>query len=138
MISIRPYNTEDYLAVKENLKEAEMFVPDVDTAENFHQKSLRDPESILIAEDNGEVVGNLFFMEDGWRVYLFSFAVKMKFRNQGVGKKILERAENILKNRGYTSLACFISDEKAFNAFYSKLGYKKEHVSPLRVIYKDL
>jgi hypothetical protein len=40
--------------------------PEIDAEKNLNEKITRNPGSSLVAELNGEAVGNVLIMEDGW------------------------------------------------------------------------
>lgn len=53
----------------------------------------RDPEALLVAVDNGRIVGTLIAGWDGWRAHLYRFAVDPARRRQGIGRRLLDAAE---------------------------------------------
>ncbi|WP_326776883.1 GNAT family N-acetyltransferase [Streptomyces sp. NBC_01445] len=53
----------------------------------------RDPESLLLAERDGELVGTVIAGFDGWRCHLYRLAVQPDARRQGVGSALLAAAE---------------------------------------------
>lgn len=62
--------------------------------------------------------------QDEYHVSMLS--VDSKFQRRGVGKVLLEAAENIAKQKGYHKISLTVNqyNEKA-NALYQKLGYEK-------------
>ena len=75
MVEIRYYRDEDYEQVRSLLDSCGLFTRNPDTQEELGEKIRRDPESIIVAEDSGRIVGNVYLMEDGWNAFLFRFAV---------------------------------------------------------------
>ncbi|MEV5610074.1 GNAT family N-acetyltransferase [Streptomyces sp. NPDC052225] len=53
----------------------------------------RDPESLLLAERGGELVGTVIAGFDGWRCHLYRLAVHPEARRQGIGSALLAAAE---------------------------------------------
>ncbi|GIH78514.1 GNAT family N-acetyltransferase [Planobispora longispora] len=53
----------------------------------------RDSEAVLIAEDDGEMVGTLIAGWDGWRAHLYRLAVDPARRRQGIGSMLILAAE---------------------------------------------
>lgn len=51
-----------------------------------------DPDAILLAELDGELVGTLIVGWDGWRCHLYRLAVVEAVRRHGVGTALLQRA----------------------------------------------
>ena len=124
MNKIREYTESDYSQVKEILSEAEMFDPVWDRKENLQKMIHRDPECILVAEMNGNVVGNIYFFDNGWEASIYRLAVKKEFQNKGIGAQLLQEVEKRLKKRGIREIMGFFkSDNHKLEKYYTKQGY---------------
>ncbi|MCX4231861.1 GNAT family N-acetyltransferase [Streptomyces ortus] len=53
----------------------------------------RDPEALILAERDGELVGTVIAGFDGWRCHLYRLAVAPARRRQGIGAALLAAAE---------------------------------------------
>ncbi|MDC0771953.1 GNAT family N-acetyltransferase [Streptomyces sp. HD] len=53
----------------------------------------RDPESLILAELDGELVGTVIAGFDGWRCHLYRLAVHPERRRRGIGSALLTAAE---------------------------------------------
>ncbi|MEV7197611.1 GNAT family N-acetyltransferase [Streptomyces sp. NPDC093510] len=53
----------------------------------------RDPEALVLAERDGELVGTVIAGFDGWRCHLYRLAVHPGHRRRGVGSALLAAAE---------------------------------------------
>jgi predicted N-acetyltransferase YhbS len=62
-IKIRPYTPDDYMSVRRNMEEGGLYYPEIDSEQKLNEKIKRNPGSIIVAELNGEAVGNVLIME---------------------------------------------------------------------------
>ncbi len=135
-IKIRPYILLDYPSVKQNLIEGNLFYENMDAEERLAEKIQRSPDSILVAVLDGRVVGNVLIIEDGWGPFLFRLAVSQSFREKGIGTKLLEEAENKLKDKGYKEVHILVGEnESELQEYYAKRGYKEGNL--YRWMYKE-
>lgn len=119
---IKSYKPADYEQLKQLLVTCELFDKSYDTKEKLKNKK---PEgSIIVAEDNGKIVGCIFFTWDGWDSSLYRLAVHPDYRKHGLGTKLLEEAENRLKHLGadVASLRVHVNNKEA-KEFFRKRGY---------------
>ncbi|MFJ6795476.1 GNAT family N-acetyltransferase [Streptomyces sp. NPDC091268] len=63
---------------------------DLDGVERLHA---RDPQALLLARRDGELVGTVVAGFDGWRCHLYRLAVHPRCRRQGIGSALLAAAE---------------------------------------------
>jgi ribosomal protein S18 acetylase RimI-like enzyme len=120
-ILIRPYKSSDYSKVKETLEQSDLFDPVWESEQNIKGKIKRDPESILVAEAEKQVIGCVFIVEDGWNAFLWRLCVQADFRNKGIGVKLIQQAEKIIANRGLKEVSLFIdSKNKPLKNWYKK------------------
>jgi len=124
MVNIRSYKDKDYNAVKDNLKEANLFFLPWDKRNNLKSKIYKNPNSILVAEIENKVVGNVFIIEDGWSAFIFHLCVNKKNRNNQIGMELLKHAEKILKKRKVKQISTYVRGNKKAQNFYKKEGYK--------------
>ncbi|MFD6940737.1 GNAT family N-acetyltransferase [Streptomyces goshikiensis] len=53
---------------------------------------VRDPEALLVAEQDGAIVGTVIAGHDGWRCHLYRLAVAPDQRRQGIAAALLDAA----------------------------------------------
>ncbi|GGN51945.1 N-acetyltransferase [Streptomyces albiflavescens] len=53
----------------------------------------RDPEALILAEQDGELAGTVIAGFDGWRCHLYRLAVHPQRRRLGIGSALLAAAE---------------------------------------------
>ena len=137
MLDIEFYKTRDYEAVKTVLQEAKLFDETWEAEENLKRKIERDPESILVAKESEHVVGCVFIVEDGWNAFIWRLCVAEKHRKKGVGKALMEKAEEIVKARGIKECSLFVDNKNdMLKEWYIKQNYKK--TSDWTFMYKKL
>jgi ribosomal protein S18 acetylase RimI-like enzyme len=62
----------------------------------------RDPDAVIVAEDDGELVGSVIAGWDGWRCHLYRLAVHPAWRRRGVAAALLRSAEERFSALGGT------------------------------------
>jgi ribosomal protein S18 acetylase RimI-like enzyme len=60
----------------------------------------RDPGALLVAESSGRIVGTVIAAWDGWRGSVYRIAVAPAYRREGLGRRLLDEAENRLRRVG--------------------------------------
>lgn len=125
-ISIRAYKPQDYSVVEKNLKNEQMFAEAWDSEENLNDMIEKNPESILVAEVEGRIVGQILMVPYGGHVaFLFRLTVDQNYREKGVGSTLLESAEKLLKKKGLKEIALFVNDDKEnLKEYYKKRDYQ--------------
>ncbi|MGD3110995.1 GNAT family N-acetyltransferase [Streptomyces sp. YGL11-2] len=87
----------------------------------------RDPESLLLAEDGGELVGTVIAGFDGWRASLYRLAVLPSHRRRGVSKALLEAAEErFVKLGGRRGDAMVLEANEVAHHAWAAAGYERE------------
>ena len=90
----------------------------------------RDREGIFVAEIDGKPAGfvacdatwHSFFDEDVGEIH--EIVVAREYRGKGIGKRLMEAAENYLKSRGHKKIELWVGERNyAAKKFYEKLGY---------------
>jgi ribosomal protein S18 acetylase RimI-like enzyme len=64
-----------------------------DSADSVRRLLERDPQALLLAIEDGGIVGSLIAGWDGWRCHLYRFAVHPDHRRRGIGRALLAAAE---------------------------------------------
>lgn len=138
-VKIRFYKPSDYSDVKQDLEEGGIFAPVWESEKNLASIIKKDPKSILIAEADGKAIGSLITLPYGSiTAYIFGLAVRRVYKNQGIGTKLLKKAEDMLKKKGVKQIALFVdmNDADLLN-YYSKRGYGKAR-KKYAVMWKEL
>lgn len=81
------------------------------------------PESVhVLAKKDNRIIGGVFGATNWSWLYIKLLAIDPEFRNQGIGKSLMEQIERLAANRGCTGVHV---DTFSFQAlpFYERCGY---------------
>ncbi len=136
---IRPYQNYDRDAVvalwNEVLPDS---APHNDPATSIRLKLEVDRDLLLVAHEAGEIVGTAMGGYDGHRGWIYSVAVKGKYRRCGFGRSLLAQIEAALVKRGCLKVNLQV---RASNAevieFYRAIGYSiEDRISMGKCLYR--
>ena len=65
-IQIRNYKEAEFPQFEQLLKNIGIYYEPLDTRDILKKKIEHDPEAILVAEENGRLVGTVFILYDPW------------------------------------------------------------------------
>ena len=84
-----------------------------------------DPGSLLVADDDGELVGTVIAAWDGWRGNMYRLAVVPQRRREGIARRLVEAGESRLRELGAGRISALVwrDDEPAF-ALWEAAGYE--------------
>jgi ribosomal protein S18 acetylase RimI-like enzyme len=79
----------------------------------------------IIGQAFVQLISSRLELADGhMRAYIYSVRVRLPYRNSGVGKKIMDTAEEDLRQRGFSYVTLNVSKENLdAQRFYERLGY---------------
>lgn len=127
-MQIREMDLEDYNNVYELwMSCVGMGLNDVDDSKEGIKRFLdRNPETCLVAEKQGKIIGVIMAGHDGRRGYIYHTAVHPMHRNKKVATKLVQMALKRLKENGISKVALvvFARNEEG-NAFWEKQGFTK-------------
>lgn len=87
----------------------------------------RDPEALLVAELDGEVVGTLIAGWDGWRAHLYRLAVHPGHRRKGIGGRLIAAAEARFATFGaFRADAMVLDDNTLAHHAWDAAGYARQ------------
>ncbi|MFD5847481.1 GNAT family N-acetyltransferase [Streptomyces chartreusis] len=92
-LRIRAATADDLDAVLAFWKTAAEGTSISDDRDGVERLVARDPEALILADLDGELVGTVIAGFDGWRCHLYRLAVHPGRRRRGIGAALLEAAE---------------------------------------------
>ena len=96
-----------------------------DSREGIARFIARNPRTSFVATENGfDVIGAIMCSHDGRRGYIYHTCVRTDRQGEGIGRALVEAAQDTLKAEGIhkVALVVFGRNEKG-NAFWEKLGF---------------
>ena len=127
-LQIRPYQTTDQSAVIALWRL--VFpnpAPHNDPLLDIQRKLTVQPECLLVADQDGSIVGTIMAGFDGHRGWVYYVAVHPEQRRQGIGQKLMSTAEQALERLGCNKINLQVrADNVSVLAFYRSLGYAVE------------
>lgn len=125
-MTIRTMNIEDYEKVYDlwiHTKGMGLNTTD-DSREGIDKYLQRNPNTCFVAEDNGEIIGVIMSGHDGRRAFIHHTTVKTKYREKGIGKKLVDSALTALEAEGIHKVALVAFEKNTLgNIFWEKVGF---------------
>jgi ribosomal protein S18 acetylase RimI-like enzyme len=142
-IHIRPFQAADEVAVIQLWKDCGLVVAQNDPAADIARKLRVNPEWFLVGEAEGRIVGSCMAGYEGHRGWINYLAVHPEQRRRGLGRKLMEHAEELLRAAGCPKINLQVrKTNAAVIAFYEaqgfgvdevvSLGKRLQHDSPLQ------
>ncbi|GAA2401576.1 N-acetyltransferase [Catellatospora methionotrophica] len=98
-----------------------------DSAQAVAALLARDPDALLLAVDGDEIVGSLIAGWDGWRCHLYRYAVHPERRRQGIGRALLDAAEQRFAALGGRRADAMVLDDNDLAATaWTAAGYARQ------------
>lgn len=97
-----------------------------DPSKDFHFARAKEGSDILVGLDADEtLVGSVMVGHDGHRGWIYYVASDPKHRNQGIGRQMVEAAEQWLKNKGVVKVMLLVRETNTQVVdFYEHLGFE--------------
>jgi ribosomal protein S18 acetylase RimI-like enzyme len=95
-----------------------------DTPEALERLLAHDPEALLVAEDEGRIVGVLICGWDGWRGSMYRLGVLPEHRRRGIGRALVEAGHARLRALGAVRAGLQIAaGEEAAEELWTEAGW---------------
>ncbi len=107
-----------------------------DSVEDFEKFLGRNADYCFSAFEDGRLVGSVMAGTDGRRGYIYHLAVDESLQGKGTGGKLMDAAENALRDAGIEKAHLFIYTDNTAIEFYKKAGWHRR--SDIAVMSKVL
>jgi ribosomal protein S18 acetylase RimI-like enzyme len=107
-----------------------------DSMEDFEKFLSMNADYCFSAFENGLLTGSVMAGSDGRRGYIYHLAVDESLQGKGTGRKLMDAAENALRDAGIEKTHLFIYTDNPAIEFYEKTGWHRR--SDIAVMSKVL
>jgi len=122
---IKQLNNNLYQKVSELWVETGISNPERKDSLEIVQQNLENTGTVIIAEEDENLIGVVWVTHDFRRLYIHHMAVKPNKQNQGIGTKLMEECVTIAKEFGYQPKLEVSIDNPAARHLYEKFGFKE-------------
>ena len=128
-LAIRPYAEADEAAVIALWHACGLVVPWNDPARDIAAKLRVQRHLFLVGTVAEQLVGSVMAGFEGHRGWINYLAVEPAWRRHGFGRRLMARAEELLRQEGCPKVNLLVRQTNAeVIAFYERLGFKVEPV----------
>jgi ribosomal protein S18 acetylase RimI-like enzyme len=128
-MDIRPFRPDDEEAVIALWRRCGLVRPSNDPRKDIARKQRVQPELFLVGTLEGVVVAAVMAGYDGHRGWLNYLAVAPEHERRGLGRAIVEAAEDRLRHLGCPKVNLQVRRSNvAVATFYTRLGYSEDDV----------
>jgi ribosomal protein S18 acetylase RimI-like enzyme len=122
---IRSFRLGDYAAIMRIWQETGLDGKETESLDALAKQLSWDSELVMVAEQEGKVVGVVVGTIDGTRAYFYRLAVLPEHQGSGIGRKLVEALENRFRQRGVNRVLIMVNqDNTEVLPFYHSLGYE--------------
>lgn len=126
---IRPFQADDERALVALWVACELTRPWNDPRRDIARKLADSGELLLVGEEEGSLVATVMAGYDGHRGWINYLGVHPSWRGRGLGRALMEAAEERLRALGCAKINLQIRDDNGEAlAFYEAIGYTREPV----------
>ena len=126
LLTVKSAVAEDEQAVVALWRACDLVASYNDPVADFRFAKAGPCSDVLVAvDDAGEVAGSVMVGHDGHRGWLYYVAARPTSRSKGVGRRMVQAAENWLRQRGIVKVQLLVRETNTkVVSFYEHLGFE--------------
>lgn len=126
-MGVREINNDDYNEIYALWSRTSgMGLSDADSKQNVEKFLIRNKGMSFCFEEDGNIIGTILCGHDGRRGYIYHVTVAEEYRGRGIGRILVEKSIQKLKEEGIIKCHLFIfADNESGNAFWSLSGWTR-------------
>ncbi|HEX3177130.1 MAG TPA: GNAT family N-acetyltransferase [Methylomirabilota bacterium] len=109
---VRGCRLDECALVLDLWRKAEAIPRPTDTLPEVERLVREHPDTLLVGEESGRIVGSVIAGWDGWRGGIYRLAVLPECRRRGVAQALVAEAERRLHARGARRLSAMVAREE--------------------------
>jgi len=113
MIVIRPCRVTECPAVLALWQRAGAIASPTDTRVELEQLIAHQDDGLLVAVQDGAIVGSVIGGWDGWRGNIYRLAVAPEARRHGLARRLVDDAVRVLRARGARRISALVERHEA-------------------------
>jgi ribosomal protein S18 acetylase RimI-like enzyme len=122
---IRSFRLGDYAAIMRIWQETGLEETETESLDALAKQLAWDSDLVMVAEQDGQVVGVVVGTIDGTRAYFYRLAVLPSMQRTGIGRNLVEAIEKRFRQRGVNRVLIMVNqDNPEVLPFYHSLGYE--------------
>jgi len=134
---IRPARVSDVAAVLALWREAGAQPSRTDDPKSLALLIDHDPDALIVAELNGQIVGSVIAAWDGWRGSIYRLAVAPAVRRTGLGTRLVSEAERRISQAGAVRIQAVVIKPDAHAVGFWRASGWEEQVEHVRFVNGD-
>ena len=97
-----------------------------DSRSKLQNRIANDPSALIVAEDDGKVMGTVSLIEDGRVAWLFRFAIQKTDNEKEILDRLYSYAVGALKAKGHNQILVYSpTGDTSLDQRYKGLGFEK-------------
>src|SRR3982074_1942596 len=126
-ITLRSGQTPDASAVLSLWRRADAAPTHTDDVDSLLRLWTFDRDALVVAEEDGTLIGTVIAAWDGWRGSIYRLVVDPSHRRSGVGQRLLGEAERRVPERGAVRLsAIVVATDSIATGFWQASGWQRQ------------